>query len=125
GPSSGALDESPGATNYGRGMRLLAGPFVVGAGLEAAAGDWSYTQLTVGRAVSSGIASWGATLFWGGLAAGRMALVVLGNRVAPNRLLDAGIGVAVLATLALWLAPPLVSALLALPLLAVALRVIF
>src|SRR5206468_10477728 len=97
----------------------------VAAGLEATAGDWSYTQLTVGRALSAGLASWGATLFWAGLAAGRVALGVLGNRFPPIRLLDAGIGISVLATLMFWLAPPLVSALIALPLLGAAVSVIF
>src|SRR5437870_7541415 len=121
-PTGPALAEAPGTTSYGRAMLLLAGLFLVAAGLEATAGDWSYTQLTVGRAVSTGIASWGATLFWAGLAAGRVALGVVGNQLQPVRLLDAGIGVSALATLAFWLAPPLVSALIALPLLGVALR---
>ena len=49
----------------------------------------------------------------------------MGNQLQPVRLLDAGIGVSALATLAFWLAPPLVSALIALPLLGVALSVIF
>jgi len=40
-------------------------------------------------------------------------------------LLDAGIGICVLATLAFWLAPPLVSALIALPMLGAAVSVIF
>ena len=124
-PTGPALAEAPGPTSYGRAMLLLAGLFLVAAGLEATAGDWSYTQLTVGRAVSTGIASWGATLFWAGLAAGRVALGVVGNQLQPVRLLDAGIGVSALATLAFWLAPPLVSALIALPLLGVALSVIF
>ena len=124
-PTGPALAEAPGTTSYGRAMLLLAGLFLVAAGLEATAGDWSYTQLTVGRAVSTGIASWGATVFWAGLAAGRVALGVVGNQLQPVRLLDAGIGVSALATLAFWLAPPLVSALIALPLLGVALSVIF
>jgi len=124
-PTGPALAEAPGPTSYGRAMLLLAGLFLVAAGLEATAGDWSYTQLTLGRAVSTGIASWGATLFWAGLAAGRVALGVVGNQLQPVRLLDAGIGVSALATLAFWLAPPLVSALIALPLLGVALSVIF
>src|SRR5205823_13115913 len=76
-PTGRARDEAPGPTSYGRAMLLLAGLFLLAAGLEATAGDWSYTQLTIGRAVSTGIASWGATLFWAGLAAGRVALGVL------------------------------------------------
>lgn len=117
-------DASQPAT-YRRAMVLLATLFFLGAGLEATAGDWSYTQLTLGRSVSAGAASWGATLFWAGLAGGRMALGVLGHRATPTRLLDGGIAVSALATLAFWLAPPLVSTFIALPLLGVAVSVIF
>src|SRR5438093_8785175 len=94
-PTGPALDEAPGPTSYGRALRLPAGLFLLAAGLEATAGDWSYTQLTVGRAVLIGIASWGATLFWAGLAACRVALGVLADRDAPNRLLYAGTGFSV------------------------------
>src|SRR5207244_8784080 len=55
-PTGPALAEAPGTTSYGRAMLLLAGLFLVAAGLEATAGDWSYPQLTVGRAVATGIA---------------------------------------------------------------------
>ena len=125
GPTAPAPIEAPGRTNYRRAMLILAGLFLVAAGLEATAGDWAYTQLTLGRAVSNGLAGWGVTLFWAGLAAGRVALGLVGSHVQPVRLLDAGIGISVLATLAFWLAPPLVSALIALPMLGVALSVIF
>ena len=104
---------------------LLIGLFVVGAGLEGTAGDWSYTQLTAGRSLSVGLASLGAALFWAGLAGGRVALGLLGNRAAPMRLLDASVGIATLAALAFWLAPPVVSALIALPMLGAAVSVIF
>src|SRR5437763_4978034 len=124
-PAGNPSQNAPGRPAYRRAMVVLAGLFLVAAGLEATAGDWSYTQLTVGRALSAGLASWGATLFWAGLAAGRVALGVLGNRFPPIQLLDAGIGISVLATLMFWLAPPLVSALIALPLLGAAVRVIF
>jgi fucose permease len=106
-------------------LALLIGLFVVGAGLEATAGDWSYTQLTAGRSLSAGLASLGATLFWAGLAGGRVALGLLGNRATPVRLLDTSVGIATLAALAFWLAPPLVSALIALPILGAAISVIF
>jgi fucose permease len=103
----------------------LIGLLFVGAGLEATAGDWSYTQLTAGRSLSGGLASLGASLFWAGLAGGRVVLGLLGNRAAPVRLLDISIGVATLAALTFWLAPPLVSALIALPILGAAVSVIF
>jgi fucose permease len=127
---SGAVDRRLPATrpvpaDYRRALALLIGLLFVAAGLEATAGDWSYTQLTAGRSLSGGLASLGASLFWAGLAGGRVALGLLGNRAAPVRLLDISIGVATLAALTYWLAPPLVSALIALPILGAAVSVIF
>ena len=108
-----------------RAQLFLMGFFLLGAGLEATAGDWSYTQLTGGRSLSPGLASWGASLFWAGLAGGRVALGLLGDRAAPTRILDASVGVTALATVVFWLAPPAVSAFVSLPLLGFAVSVIF
>jgi fucose permease len=108
-----------------RALVLLIGLFVLGAGLEGTAGDWSYTQLTAGRSLSTGLASLGASLFWAGLAGGRVAMGLLGNRIAPDRLLDISVAVSALGALAFWLAPPLGSALIALPVLGAAVSVIF
>ncbi len=108
-----------------RALVLLIGLFVLGAGLEGTAGDWSYTQLTAGRLLSSGLAGLGASLFWAGLAGGRAAMGLFGNRIAPDRLLDISVGASALGALAFWLAPPLGSALIALPILGAAISVIF
>lgn len=113
------------SSRHRRALLLLTGLFLIGGGLEATAGDWSYTHLTAGRSVSAGLASWSASLFWAGLAGGRVALGLLGNRAAPARLLDAGVVIAVLATLGFWLAPPLVAAFVALPILGIAVSGIF
>jgi fucose permease len=110
---------------YRRALLLLSGLFLVGAGLESTAGDWSYTQLTTGRQVQAQLASWSASMFWAGLAAGRVGLGFFGNRVRPARLLDAGIALATFAALAFWLAPPLIAAFIALPMLGVAISLIF
>jgi fucose permease len=110
---------------YRRALLLLAGLFLIGAGLEATAGDWSYTQLTVGRSMHADLASWSASLFWAGLAAGRVGLGLFGNRAAPARLLDAGVVIAMLAALGFWLAPALVAAFVALPILGIAVSLIF
>jgi fucose permease len=110
---------------YRRALLLLAGLFLIGAGLEATAGDWSYTQLTSGRSVGADLASWSASLFWAGLAGGRAALGVFGNRVRPDRLLDAGVAIAMLAALGFWLGPPLIAAFIALPILGIAISLIF
>jgi fucose permease len=118
--------EAPvGRSSRRRALVLLIGLFVLGAGLEGTAGDWSYTQLTAGRSLSAGLASLGASLFWAGLAGGRVAMGLLGNRIAPDRLLDISVGVSALGALAFWLAPPLGSALIALPILGAAVSVIF
>jgi fucose permease len=108
-----------------RTLLVLAGLFLVAAGLEATAGDWSYTQLTIGRSLSAGLAGWAASLFWAGLAGGRIALGLLGDRTTPTRLLDASVAAASLAALTFWLSPPLVAAFIALPVLGVALSAIF
>jgi fucose permease len=121
---SNATHPAP-TSNYRRAILLLAALLLVGAGLEATAGDWSYTQLTLGRSMAGGVASWGATLFWAGLAAGRIGLGLLGNRVPAVRLLDASMALSAVASLAFWLSPPLVSAVIALPLLGMAVSVIF
>jgi fucose permease len=118
------VGQSAGA-GYRRALLLLAGLFFLGAGLEGAAGDWSYTQLTIGRSLATGLASTSASLFWAGLAGGRVGLGLFGNRVTPNRLLDVGFVAAVLAALGFWLAPPLVAAFIALPILGIAVSLIF
>ncbi|HXN78518.1 MAG TPA: MFS transporter [Candidatus Dormibacteraeota bacterium] len=118
------VGQSAGA-GYRRAVLLLAGLFFLGAGLEGTAGDWSYTQLTVGRSLATGLASTSASLFWAGLAGGRVGLGLFGNRVTPNRLLDVGFVAAVLAALGFWLAPPLVAAFIALPILGIAVSLIF
>ena len=122
GPLMGARQRP---SSYRRALILLIGLFLIGGGLEAAAGDWSYTQLTAGRALSSGLASTSASLFWAGLAGGRMALGLLGHRSRPTRLLDVSIGAAGLAAVTFWLAPVLVAAFIALPLLGVAVSILF
>ena len=118
------VGQSAGA-GYRRALLLLAGLFFLGAGLEGTAGDWSYTQLTIGRSLATGLASTSASLFWAGLAGGRVGLGLFGNRVTPNRLLDVGFVAAVLAALGFWLAPPLVAAFIALPILGIAVSLIF
>src|SRR3989475_11014314 len=108
-----------------RALVLLIGLFVLGAGLEGPAGNWCYTQLSAGRSLSAALAGLGASLFWAGLAGGRVAMGLFGNRMALDRLLDISVGVSALGALAFWLTPPLVAALIALPILGAAVSVIF
>src|SRR5438067_791979 len=108
-----------------RPVLLLAALFLMGGGLEASAGDWAYTQLTLGRGLATQLASLAASLFWAGLGAGRVALGLLGNRLPPRGILDGSVALTVFATLAFWLAPPGVAAFFALPLIGVAVSVFF
>lgn len=108
-----------------RALLVLAGLFLVGAGLEASAGDWSYTQLTLGRLLPAALASWSASLFWAGLAAGRIGLGLFGHRASPALLLDAGVVLAMLSALCFWLGPPVAAGFVALPLLGLAVSLIF
>ena len=117
--------DTPTAAPRPRTLLILAGLFLFAAGLEATAGDWSYTQLTLGRSLPAGVASTAASLFWAGLAGGRIALGLLGNRTTATRLLDASVAAAGLAAVIFWLAPPLVAAFIALPALGVALSALF
>jgi fucose permease len=104
-------------------LLLLAVVFFLYVGIEWSAGQWAYTQLTTGRGVPAAIAGLGVSLYWAGLAAGRVALGVFGNRFAPNRLLDFAVGVAAGGALAFWLAPPLLSTFVGLPLMGAGLSV--
>jgi fucose permease len=115
----------PASTGYVRAVVFLAALLFLAAGLEATTGDWSYTQLTLGRSIAAAVASWGATLFWAGLAGGRVVLGIVGHRFEPERFLDAGIALSALAAVLYWLAPPLAATFIALPLVGIAVSVIF
>jgi fucose permease len=129
GVASDAIQQPPASqgtgSQYRRALLLLAGLFLLGAGLEATAGDWSYTQLTTGRFMATNLASWSASAFWAGLAAGRVGLGLFGDRARPVRLLDLGVAMATLGALGFWLGPPLLAGFVALPILGMAVSVIF
>jgi fucose permease len=124
GPRLPPPSPSPGS-QYRRALLLLSALFLIGAGLEATAGDWSYTQLTAGRSVPAELASWSASLFWVGLAGARAGLGLFGNRASPTHLLDASLALAVVASVAFWLGPPPVAAFIALPALGIAVSLNF
>jgi fucose permease len=104
-------------------LLLLAALFFLYVGIEWSAGQWAYTQLTTSRGVPAAIAGLGVSLYWAGLAAGRVALGVFGNRFAPNRILDLAVGITAGGALAFWLAPPLLSTFVGLPLIGAGLSV--
>src|SRR5207247_7718047 len=69
---------------------------------------------------SAGLAG---SLSWACWAAGRIALAVLGARVAPSRLFDLSVFGALASTLGFWVLPAPIAALVALPCLGAALSV--
>ena len=109
------------AERPGRMVAMGASLLFVYVGIELSAGQWSFTRLTADRALSDGIAGLGVFLYWSALAAGRLALALFGDRVAPQRLFDLSVGGALASAVAFWLLPPAVSALVVLPLIGVAL----
>jgi fucose permease len=92
-------------------------------GIELGAGQWSYTRFTADGSLSAGLAGLAVFLYWSALAAGRIALAVVGDRLAPARLFDLSVIGALASTVGFWLLPPPVAALLALPCLGAALSV--
>jgi fucose permease len=122
-----AISRSPVSESWSlrRPVLLLAALFLMGGGLEATAGDWAYTQLTLGRGLATELASLATSLFWAGLGVGRVALGLLGNRISPTAILDGSVALTVFAALAFWLAPPAIAAFVALPLLGVAVSLFF
>ena len=101
------------------GMALL----FVYVGIELGAGQWSFTRLTVDRAVSDQIAGLAVFLYWSALTAGRIALALFGDRIGSTRLFDLSVGGALASAVAFWLLPPPVAALVALPCIGVSLSV--
>lgn len=67
-------------------VRLQMAVFFVYTGLEVGAGQWAATVLTArGASAAEGAAA--ATLFWAGLAAARIAMGFVVDRIGPDRLL--------------------------------------
>ena len=73
--------------------------FVVYAGLEVVAGQWSYTVLVEARGATAETAGTVVTLYWSSLLAGRLLLGFVVERVGPVRLLRLGTLGAVLGAL--------------------------
>jgi fucose permease len=63
--------------------------FLLYTGLEASFGVWSYSVFTEGRAMAATTAGLWVSVFWGGLAAGRLLFGLAGARAAVERLLFA------------------------------------
>jgi fucose permease len=115
--------EAPGERRIGRTLVLGCALMFVYVGIELGGGQWTYTRFTADGSLSAGLAGLAVFLYWSALAAGRVALAVLGDRVAPARLFDLSVFGALASTLGFAVLPPPVAALVALPALGAALSV--
>ena len=115
--------EPPGPRRISRTVLLGCALMFVYVGLELGGGAWTYARFTTDASLSDAVAGLAVFLYWSALAAGRVALAVLGERIAPGRLFDLSVFGALASTLGFSLLPPPVAALVALPCLGAALSV--
>jgi len=115
--------EPPGAQRIGRTVILGCALMFVYVGIELGGGQWTYTRFTSDGTLSDGLAGLAVFLYWSALAAGRIALAVVGDRVAPTRLFDLSVFGALASTVGFSVLPPPVAALVALPCLGATLSV--
>ncbi len=109
-------EDAPIATRGARRASVMGGALMfVYVGIELGAGQWSFTRLTVDGALTEGVAGLAVFLYWGALAAGRVALAIVGNRIEAARLVDLSVAGAIASATAFWILPPPVAALVALP----------
>lgn len=98
--------------------------FFVYVGIEAAAGQWSFSLFTLGRGTPAQIAGVLVSAYWAGLTVGRVVFGVLVTRVSNDGLLRGCMLVTVLAAGLIWANVP-VASWLALPLLGLVLAPVF
>jgi fucose permease len=109
-------DDAPIATSGARRASVMAAALMfVYVGIELGAGQWSFTRLTADAVLTDGLAGLAVFLYWSGLAAGRVALAVFGDRIPAARLVDLSVAGAIASAVAFWILPPPIAALLALP----------
>jgi fucose permease len=112
-----------GERSIGRTVILGCALMFVYVGVELGAGQWTFTRFTADASLSEGLAGLAVFLYWSALAAGRIALAVFGDRVAPARLFDLSVFGALASTVGFSVLPAPVAALLALPCLGATLSV--
>jgi fucose permease len=82
---------------------LVVGLFFTYVGLEISAGQWAASFFDGARGVAVWLTGILVSCFWGGLAVGRLAVGVVGNRFSQIRLLDMSLVATALGVLAFWL----------------------
>jgi len=118
------LEAAPsGERSIGRTVVLGCALMFVYVGVELGAGQWTYTRFTVNASLSDGLAGLAVFLYWSALAAGRVALAVFGDRVAPARLFDISVFGALASAVGFSVLPAPAAALIALPCLGATLSV--
>jgi fucose permease len=118
------LEAAPsGERSIGRTVVLGCALMFVYVGIELGAGQWTYTRFTVDGSLSDVVAGLADFLYWAALAAGRIALALFGDRVAPARLFDVSVFGALASAVGFSVLPPSMAALLALPCLGATLSV--
>ena len=86
--------------------------FFVYVGIEATAGQWSYSLFTERRGMSTGVAGVWVGAYWGCLTAGRLLAGLVAHRVGPRALLNASMTGTAAGTALIWWSPaPVVGAL--------------
>ncbi|RAI58931.1 MFS transporter [Roseicella frigidaeris] len=80
--------------------------FFVYCGVEAGTGQWLATILVAARGADPALAGAATALFWGALAAGRVGLGFLVDRIGPDRMLRIAVLVAAVASAGFAFAPP-------------------
>ena len=99
--------------------------FLVYTGIEASAGQWSYTLFTEGRSAAPQVAGLWVSIYWGSLAGGRVLFGFLANRVDPVWLLRAAMLGVLSGSALVWLNPSETLAFLGLGLMGLASAPIF
>jgi fucose permease len=79
--------------------------FFLYTGVEVGSGQWSFSLLAEGRAVSARIAGWGVSAYWGALTAARLSLGAFGDRFAPRKMVTWGTVLACAGLGLLWWGP--------------------
>lgn len=77
--------------------------FFLYTGVEVGTGQWAFTLLSEGRGMETVAAGVWVAAYWGGLTAGRLGFGVVGNRLAPSRILGGSMLMSLLGLAILWL----------------------
>lgn len=79
--------------------------FLLYTGVEFGAGQWAFTLLSEGRGLSTAVAGFWVSAYWGGLTLGRLGAGVVGHRWSPTATLNGGVLVALGGLAWLWANP--------------------